>query len=522
MSVETKLRDLTERWATATAGESANAQLYLTELTEALGVTRPRPRGSGYEFELPIKVVNRDGSETTHFADLYKRDHFLLEAKDYEEGRANDVLLRKAFGQAQGYAAHVPGERPPYLLVLDVGRQLLAWDRWTGTYGGFKAADRIDLLRLHERPDDIELLRAIWEDPQSLDPQGPANVVTKEIAEHLAELASRLEGRGHDQERVARFLIRCVFTMFAEDVGLLKDDPFLRAVRDFGMEDPEQFSTAIAELWAAMDKGGRFGLYKLLEFDGHFFHDQEVISLERPDLFVLLEAAQADWSAVEPSIMGTLLVRALDPTERHRLGAQFTPREYVERLVRPTIEQPLRERWTLVEAEVLQLCERGRKKDVREALRRLREFHDWLRDLRVLDPACGSGNFLYVAMETVKLIELEVLHTIEELTGQPELNVEEVGPWQFLGIEVKAWSREIAELTLWIGYHQFWMAHHGHTMPPEPVLRDSGNLELRDAVLAWDEAGAGPGAVARGPHAPCSPPCHGGASPGPGGEAFIR
>ena len=487
MSVETKLSMLAQRWEDAGAAERANAQLYLTELAEALEVERPGPRGSGYEFELPIQTVSRDGSESTRFADLYKEGCFVLEAEDQDSGQSDEVLLRRAYGQVRSYVTHVPGPSTPYLLVLDVGSTLTVWDRWSGTYGGFKAGKRIELAELHGRSDDIALLRDVWEDPQTRDPRREANAVTREVAEHLAELASALEGRGHDQAMVARFLIRCVFTMFAEDVGLLKDEPFLRAIRDLGLEDPADFPEAVRELWAAMDTGDRFGLYKLPEFDGHFFRDQEVVPLNRDDLSILLVAARADWRSVEPSIMGTLLVRALDPEERHRLGAQFTPREHVERLVRPTIEEPLREKWTLVEAEVLQLRERGRKKDLRAASSRLREFHRWLRDLQILDPACGSGNFLYVAMEAVKKIEMEVLRTIEEITGQPEIVIEEVGPWQFFGIEVQPWAREIAELTLWIGYHQFWMAHHGHTMPPEPVLRDTGNLEMRDAVLSWEE-----------------------------------
>jgi hypothetical protein len=140
-----------------------------------------------------------------------------------------------------------------------------------------------------------------------------------------------------------------------------------------------------------------------------------------------------------------------------------------------------------VQAEVLQLTGTGRKKDRDTALGRLREFHTWMRGLRFLDPACGSGNFLYVTLNMVKRVELEVLHAIDEITGNPELRIDDVGPRQFHGIEVKPWAREIAELTLWIGYHQFFKEHHKGVNPPEPVLQDTGTLELRDAVLEWDE-----------------------------------
>jgi hypothetical protein len=371
-------------------------------------------------------------------------------------------------------------------LVEDVGRTLLAWDRWTGTYGGFALARRFDLATLWQRPDEIELLRAIWEKPASLDPRGRAAAVTREVAARLAELSAQLEGRGFGQERVARFLMRCVFTMFAEDVELLPEKPFQTAVQRYG-DNPEEFAEAMAELWRSMDEGRRFGMVKLLRFNGHFFREAEVLPLTRDDIAVLLRAAKADWREVEPTIFGTLLTRALHPEERHRLGAEYTPREYVERVVHQTVYVPVHERMGVTLAEAMLLRERGTKMGLKAAERRLRDFLVWLRGLRFLDPACGSGNFLYVTLHTVKRIELEVLREIEKITGHPELALEDVSPAQFHGIEVKPWAREIAELTLWIGYHQFRLEHFKGGVLLEPVLTDTGTLELRDAVLEWDE-----------------------------------
>lgn len=489
MNPQTALRKLARRWEGARAKERSNAQSYLKELARALGVEEPRPSGSGYEFELEVKMVTPDGQEKTGQIDLFKSGCFLLEAKDEGDGKPTDLLMRRAFGQARNYAAHVAGDPPPYLMVLDVASTLIVWDRWSGTYGGFNAGYRIDVRKLAEQPEDIALLRDIWDNPEVRDPRAKANAVTKEVAVHLAELAASLEERGHDQELVARFLMRVVFTLFAEDIGLLPEHPFERAIREVGFQSPDEFVQATRELWSAMDVGGRIGWpgKRLLKFNGHFFRDVETLPLTKADLAILYEASKADWKFVEPTIFGTLLTRALNPEERHRLGAEYTPREFVERLVRPTIEEPVRERWTSVQVEVIQLLETGKKKDGKLALLRLREFHSWLRGLNVLDPACGSGNFLYVGLHTLKRIELEVLRQMEEITGQPEMAVEEVGPWQFHGIEVKPWAREIAELTLWIGFHQFWWNAHGHILPPEPVLRDTGTLELRDAVLCWDE-----------------------------------
>ena len=481
-----RLFELAERWSSARPAELANAQSYLSELADALGVERPRPAGSGFEYNFPISVVGRDGKETKNFIDLFRQGHFLLEAKHTAGAGSNEASMRRAFGQALSYTAHVPGGPPPFLMVLDVARSLLVWDRWSGTYGGFQLARWIDLRSLADRPEDIEFLRAAWEDPGSLDPRRRAAAVTRDVAERLARLSAALEDRGNDAERVARFLIRCVFTMFAEDVGLLRGEPFKEAIERFSGE-PEEFAAAMRDLWRAMDVGGRFGMERLLRFNGHFFREQEVLPLSREDLALLRDAAGRDWSDVEPTIFGTLLTRALDPVERHRLGAEYTPREYVERVVRQAVEVPIRDRWAPVLAEVLQLRESGKRKDRETAVSRLRDFHGWLRGLRFLDPACGSGNFLYVTLHTVKRIELEVIREIAELTGNPELGLDEVGPRQFHGIEIKPWAREIAELTLWIGYHQFWKEHHRGVNPPEPVLEDTGTLEQRDAVLAWDQ-----------------------------------
>ena len=470
-SVAAALAALAERWRGAPASERANFPIYIAEFTAALGVDSPGPAGSGYQLEYPVRVVTATGDETTHRIDLYKRGHFVLEAKDAEPGLSTDLLLRKAFVQARDYAINLPEGPPPFLMVMDVAATLLVWQRRAGSYGGFNAAHRIPLPELANRPDDIALLRDIWLDPEARTSDAKAARVTRDVAEKLARLAAALERRGHDQEQVARFLIRCVFAMFAEDEGLLPGEPFTAILRDAAEAGPDEVEGALAELWRAMDEGRYFGPRKLLRFNGHFFKDHGTLPLTREDIAVLREAAEADWRAVEPTIFGTLLTRALDPEERHRLGAEYTPRAYVERLVRPTIEGPIREHWLLVEAEVLQLKESGRPKDRKEALRRLEHFHEWLRKLRILDPACGSGNFLYVALATVKRIEAEVLSAMADLTGQPELVVEEVGPWQFHGIEVKPWAREIAELTLWIGYHQL------HSFP----TRRSSDLVLARA-----------------------------------------
>ncbi|HET9066739.1 MAG TPA: DNA methyltransferase [Gemmatimonadales bacterium] len=486
----TELRQLADRWRGTTLGERQAFQPWFLEFCDALGVERPAPDGSGtYCFEQPVKVITTEGALTTNFIDCWKDKHVAVEAKatGAPDG-AKDVPLRKAYKQLRDYVAAVPGTIPPYLMVVDVPRELIIWDGWNG-FGGFPAGTRIPLDQLPDLPDQIALLQDIFTQPRVRDPRGKAQQVTKEIAGKLAELAATFENRAFEPERVARFLMRCVFCFFAEDVGLLPPKLFERTLvtaRETG--DGAHVAEVLTSLWRTMDAGGMFGADKIQRFNGHFFRTLESLPLEPADVQLLIEAARFDWGGVEPSIFGTLLVRALEPAERHKLGAEYTPREYIERLVEPTVIEPIRERWTAVQARVTQLEASGKKQDVVEAEEEVLAFHAWLRGLRFLDPACGSGNFLYVTMAAVKRIEVEVLRELARLHGGQEgLVLDEVHPRQFHGIEVNWWAREIAELTLWIGYHQFWREAHGGRTPPIPILEDTGTIECRDAILAWDE-----------------------------------
>ncbi len=267
------LRKLAARWVDAKARERSNVALYLGELCLALDVEGPRPAGSGYEYEYPVKVVDRDGNERSNFVDLFKRDHFVLEAKDKEPGRSDELMLRKAYGQARSYVTHLAGNTPPYVLVLDIARTMMVWDRWQGGFGGFGAGRRIDLPTLHERPADVSLLRDVWTQPQARDPRAKAQAVTRDVAEKLARLAASLEARGYDQERVSRFLMRCVFTMFAEDVRLLPDEPFRHPRRRGRLAQPGRVRPGRGGPVARHDHGKRFGFRQLLRFNGHFFKD---------------------------------------------------------------------------------------------------------------------------------------------------------------------------------------------------------------------------------------------------------
>ncbi len=224
----------------------------------------------------------------------------------------------------------------------------------------------------------------------------------------------------------------------------------------------------------------------LKRFNGSLFRNRTAIPLEADEISELHIAAGRDWRDVEPAIFGALLERALDERKRAELGAHYTPRAYVERLVVPTIIEPLRSDWEAALAEAHALDEAG---DRGAALSRVKDFHHALCTTRVLDPACGTGNFLYVSLELMKRLEGEALDALEGLGEDAPRFVmegETVGPRQFYGLELNPRAVAIADLVLWIGYLKWQL----RTLPPdrlsEPVLHAYGTIREQDAVLAFD------------------------------------
>jgi len=280
--------------------------------------------------------------------------------------------------------------------------------------------------------------------------------------------------------------MRCLFTMFAEDVGLLERDSFTNLLRRYeGKAD--KVHHLLERLWKEMNVGEFSTALEMdvLKFNGGLFRDARALEITEDDLALLIIAAQRDWKDVEPAIFGTLLERALDPRERHSLGAHYTPRAYVERLVAATIIEPLSEDWRNVQTAAAQLMEAGETEKARDAVR---DFHRMLCETRVLDPACGTGNFLYVAMELMKRLEGEVLEALTDLGADQyllELDRHTVDPHQFLGLEINPRAVAIAELVLWIGYLQWHF--RGRTMPAQPVLKNFANIREQDAVIHYDD-----------------------------------
>ena len=489
------------RWQGAGGTERANYQLFLTELCTLLGLAQPEPAsedtaGNAYVFERRVDIQSPDGSSSRGYIDLYKSGCFVLEAKQTGktlDSQGWDKAMLRAQNQADQYVRALPAEegRPPFIVVTDVGRSLelyAEFSRSGGTYVPFPDPGhhriRLDDLRI---PEIQERLYYLWQQPDKLDPSKYAARVTRDVSAKLAKLARSLEEHGFDVERVAHFLKRCLFTMFSEDVGLLPEGSFTHLL-EAQVDNPVNFPHALKALWESMNTGGYSPVlnHTVRQFNGGLFQEIDPIPLDAAQVQLLIDAAKADWRFVEPAIFGTLLERALDPRERHKLGAHFTPRAYVERLVMPTLIDPLREQWSSVRIAAEAWLQQD-KPD--KALTELREFHHQLCQTKVLDPACGSGNFLYVALEHMKRLEGEVVNLIRDLSaGQASFDTEglTVDPHQFLGLEINPRAAAIAEIVLWIGYLQWHYRIHGKLDIPDPVLKDFHNIEHRDALIDFD------------------------------------
>lgn len=501
--IEQQVEAYLARWGNGASyggNERANLQMFVTELCTLLELPHPEPAGSqhnknAYVFERRITEFFADGGQTVRQLDLYRRGCFILEGKDTGKKTGSsgwDAAIDKARKQAENYARALPAEegRPPFIIVVDVGKSFALYAEFSrsgGNYVAFPDARRhkIPLEKLRD-VEVRELLRTLWLDPLSLDPTRHAGKVTRTIADRLATLAKSLEESGHAAEAVAGFLMRCLFTMFAEDVELLPSQSFAHLLERL-KNKPSSFCNQLRSLWQTMNTGGFAPALdaQLLKFNGGLFAEATVIELNAAQIELLAEAAKADWRYVEPAIFGTLLERALNPRERHKLGAHYTPRAYVERLVLPTIIDPLRAEWADVQATALAYQQQAKDE---AAIAELRAFHRRLCEIRVLDPACGSGNFLYVTLEHMKRLEGEVLEVLGSFikSGSFEMEGLTVDPHQFLGIEINPRAAKIAEMVLWIGYLQWHFRTYGNVNPPEPVLRDFKNIENRDALITYE------------------------------------
>ncbi len=465
-------------WRDSTLKERSGSQGHFIALCRLLGVPSPTeadPHGEWFAFEKGAKKTGGgDG-----WADVWRRHCFAWEYK----GKHKD--LAAALRQLQQYALAL--DNPPLLIVSDM-ETIEIHTHFTNTVNVTHRLTLDDLAN----PAQLDLLRWAFLEPERLQPSRTREAVTQTAATLLGSLAQALRQRGHAPQPVAHFLTRLLFCLFAEDIGLLPDRLFSQLV-EASRRSPADFPGLAGDLFRAMHQGGRFGLERIAWFNGGLFNDDGCLPLERADLDTLHSAAALDWSAIEPAIFGTLFERGLDPDKRSQLGAHYTDVASIHRLIEPVIREPLLAEWATIKAAMDGDLRKAGAKSRSSAMQRLNGFLERLRTFRVLDPACGSGNFLYLALRTLKDIEHQVMLEAEALGLQRGFPT--VGPEAVIGIEINPYAAELARLTVWIGEIQ-WMLGHGYSLNDQPILKPLNSIECRDALLDGDQEAAWPVAEA--------------------------
>ena len=464
------------KWRASELKERSAAQEHFIDLCRMLGEPTPAetdPTGEHYCFE---RGARKDGGGDG-WADVWKRHCF---AWEYKGKHAN---LDAAFNQLRQYALAL--ENPPLLIVSDMVRFRIRTN-WTNSISLTHEFGLDELADATNR----DKLKWAMSDPEWLRPGESRQGLTERAAATFAELAQSLRKRGHDPQAVAHFVNRLVFCMFAEDVGLLPDNMFTRML-DHSRKRPEEFAALARDLFAAMSTGGRIGFETVAWFNGGLFDDDSTLPLDKPEIETTIKAAALDWSEIDPSILGTLFERGLDPDKRSQLGAHYTDRDKIMRIVDPVVIRPWLAVLETAKTEIassLERAEDAKSKAARtrhrgQAEHRLRNLLEDLHGFTVLDPACGSGNFLYLALHALKDLEHRIQLEAEAM-GLPRA-FPTVGPGNVRGIEINAYAAELARVSVWIGEIQ-WMRRNGFNESRDPILKPLETIQCRDAILTAD------------------------------------
>ncbi len=476
-----------DHWANVRLKESASYVTHFDDLCALVGHPKPAHMDkTGETFTYQKGALKAQAGEIVGhgFADVWYKDHFAVEYK----GAGQHKSLVEAFKQLQQYCGAL--ENPPLLVVCDIEH----YEVHTNFNGAVTKVYRFTNAEIGTSQEvsgtpftAYQILYNLFHNPEALRPQQSIASVTEKAAGQFAELSESI----HDWNphltplQVARFLVKLVFCLFSEDVGLLPNGLFAEIVEKT-MDVRGEFARNLRELFMAMARGNRtmWGR-KIAHFDGGLFHpdddEQDVIDLNGDDARRVLAAAKLDWSDIDPAIFGTLFERALAiEGRRAELGAHYTSRQDIETIVEPVLMLPLRREWGEIKVRTAKLAAAGKSKAAIAKL--LRQFLDKLAALRILDPACGSGNFLYVSLRLLKDLEQEVIAHAANL-GLTDLEPR-VSPAQLYGIEKDEFAHQLASIVVWIGYLQ-WKLKNGYALTSEtPILKPLNNIQCMDAILA--------------------------------------
>ena len=538
------------KWKNVPGTERSCAHSFIIQLCHLLGVPAPNDLKAGdrdYSFERTVLFKHQDGTAHWGMIDCYRRGCFVLEMKQSRKRLATSENPKKLAGswsdsgerrmenaraQAEGYARALD-EWPPFLVNVDLGRTIELWSGFKRNGKGYtqfpdRDSYRISLDDLRD-PEIRARLAAVWMDPMSLDPSRKILAATTEIAGLLARFVRTIRERaphGADgkidpvtrasrDKEVALFVMQCLFAMFADSVGLLPDRCFSALLERYREDQAApRLHLTMTKLFREMDTGGYSSVLgrEISRVNGSLYALNAAMQVTAQELDILCAAANCDWSAVEPAIFGALMEQALAPDERRALGAHYTPRPLVEIVVEATVIEPLRQDWEAVKAKADSFERRGKTDDAQKVVR---AFHAALCTVKVLDPACGTGNFLYVAMDRMKALEGEVVERLVSLGMREywmETDYSAVGPRQFLGIEKNLQAVWIAKMVMWIGHLQWRYRFSRRAETSDPILNEYDAISQQDAILGWRQKLAAPGDEDGiryvGPHAPAWPKAH--------------
>ena len=397
------------------------------------------------------------------FADAYLEERFGWEFK------GDDADLDEALKQLLRYQVYL--KTPPLLIVSSFKTIRIR----TNFPGMATELHEIPVSRLDER-ENLNKLRYAFHAPVEFRPDHSVDAVTRETTELFHSIVADMEQHTEDQETLALYLNQLVFCLYSDAAGLLPDNLFTGIVRQY-YRNPPEFAEVIRDLFERMADGGRFGAVEIPHFNGNLFDHTEAVELSTVSLQRLVEAAGKNWQDIEPSIFGTLFERALDASKRSQLGAHYTSAEDIMLVVEPVVIAPLRREWETARREVDNLIS---EEDRDGAEVRLERFRQRLFEVTVLDPACGSGNFLYLALRSLLDLEKEVI----DFAAARNLSDSKprVKPDQMLGLEVNPYAAAIARTALWIGYIQ-WHKANGFDYNDRPILTPLHTIHQTDAIL---------------------------------------
>ena len=398
--------------------EKGEAQVFCDRLFQAFGHAGYKEAGAELEYRVKAK------GKTTKFADLLWRPRLLLEMKKRGE------KLEKHYQQAFEYWLELVPQRPKYVVLCNFD------EFWVYDFD-LQLREPVDRIKLEELPDRFTALNFLF--PENRQPLFNNNQidVTRTAADKVAQVFNRLVERGEKVETAQRFILQCVVALFAEDIDLLPRGLFteLLEVCKTNRESSYDLIGGLFRQMGSARPAPKDSRYRDVSyFNGGIFSTIEPIALTRSEIDLLLAAAAERWSKVEPAIFGTLFESSMGKAERHALGAHYTSEVDIQKVVLPTIIRPWRER---IEAA--------------NTLKDLLALRLELLDFKVLDPACGSGNFLYVAYREVKRLEAQLLTKIHEnftRAGNAIGTMSLVKTSQFYGIDIKPFAVELAKVTL--------------------------------------------------------------------------